>query len=191
MMDLKHLPNQERDEVVKLFLRRHWIDLLKALLFSLALFAVPVVVTFVLDITDTNFGNSEFWQALGAVLLSCYLLIAAVITMAEITDYFLDVWIVTSERIINIEQKGLFSRTVSELRLNQIQDITSEMKGFLETFLTYGDVYIQTAAERERFQFKNINNPDDVKLEIARLVDECKRRHHHPPVESSEALINS
>ena len=121
-------------------------------------------------------GNA-FWAPVGLLLLSMYLLMTAVITMAQVTDYFLDMWIVTNERIINIEQRGLFSRVVSEMRLNQVQDISSHTHGFLETFLTYGDVTIQTAGEKLQFHFKNIDNPDDVKLTIARLVTECKKRH--------------
>ena len=49
----------------------------------------------------------------------------------EFTDYYLDTWIVTTERIISIEQKGLFERTASELDLISVQDATAEVHGFL------------------------------------------------------------
>lgn len=177
MISLKSLPNQERGEVTVLFLRRYWIDLAAAILFSTALIAVPIAIGAVFNYAGLDMFSHPFWGPTGTLLLSAYLLVVAVITMAQITDYFLDIWIVTNERIINIEQKGLFSRTVSEMRLNQVQDITSHTQGFLETFLTYGDVTIQTAGERLQFHFKNIDNPDEVKLQIARLVSECKKRH--------------
>lgn len=177
MINLKALPNQERGEVTVLFLRRYWIDLAYAFLFASGLVLVPIALWGAITLGNIDLWNEPFWGPASALLLSSYMIVVLVITLAQITDYFLDVWIVTNERIINIEQHGLFSRTVSELRLNQVQDITSETKGFLETFLTYGDVYIQTAGEKSRFQFKNIDNPDEVKLTIARLVAECKRRH--------------
>jgi len=66
---------------------------------------------------------------------------------------------------------------VSELHLNQIQDVTSETRGVAATFLSYGDVYIQTAGTRERFNFKGINNPDEVKEKITNLIKSDKRRH--------------
>jgi uncharacterized membrane protein YdbT with pleckstrin-like domain len=50
-------------------------------------------------------------------------------------DYYFDIWIITSERIINIEQKGMFTRKVSELRFQKIQDVTTEVIGFLPTIL--------------------------------------------------------
>ena len=131
-------------------------------------------------------GNA-FWAPVGLLLLSMYLLMTAVITMAQVTDYFLDMWIVTNERIINIEQRGLFSRVVSEMRLNQVQDISSHTHGFLETFLTYGDVTIQTAGEKLQFHFKNIDNPDDVKIAISGLAKTCKDHHHHEPQKTPHA----
>ena len=128
-----------------------------------------------------SFNEINFWSAsigpFGAMLVSAYALFCVVILMTMFTDYFLDTWIVTTERIINIEQKGLFSRVISTLHLNQVQDVTSETHGFFATILTYGNVHIQTAGTVERFLFKRINNPDDVKFTIMRLVDDDKRRH--------------
>lgn len=177
MINLQHLPNQERNEVTILFLRRHWVDLVNVFLFTGAMLAVPAALGLALSFGDANIFSSTFWGPVSILLLSTYLLIVLVITISQLTDYFLDMWIVTNERIINIEQHGLFRRKVSEMRLNQVQDISSEMKGFLETFLTFGDVTIQTAGATLLFHFKNIDNPDEVKLTVARLVAECKKRH--------------
>ena len=63
-------------------------------------------------------------------------------------DYWLDVWIVTDERVINIEQKGLFSRSVSELHFYNVQDVTTSVRGVIPTLLNYGDVEVQTARGR-------------------------------------------
>jgi hypothetical protein len=190
MISLKALPNQEHGEVTVLFLRRYWLDLAGAFLFTLAMTIVPIAVWVAIKLGNLTIMSQPFWGPALTLLLGCYMLVVAVITMAQITDYFLDIWIVTNERVINIEQHGLFSRTISELRLNQVQDITSETAGFLGTFLTYGNVFIQTAAERERFQFKNIDNPDDVKLIIAKLVTECKHRHGDASLEQEEQITD-
>lgn len=177
MINLQHLPNQERNETTVLFLRRHWVDLLTIFVFTGAMLLVPIGITVAFSLGNIHILGATVWGPVTVILISMYLLITVVITIAQVTDYFLDMWIVTNERIINIEQHGLFRRKVSEMRLNQVQDISSEMQGFLETFLTYGDVTIQTAGAALLFHFKNIDNPDEVKLTIARLVAECKKRH--------------
>jgi hypothetical protein len=91
----------------------------------------------------------------------------------------LDVWIVTDQRIINIEQKGLFSRVVSELELENIQDITSDVRGVIATFLNYGDLFVQTAAEKERFIFRNIPDPYKVKDMIMNLQEKVETKEEN------------
>lgn len=73
---------------------------------------------------------------------------------------------------------GLFHRHASELHLSNIQDITSDTEGFLHTMFNYGHVYIQTAAEEERFTFKDVPEPDQVKDAILKLVETNKKRRH-------------
>ncbi len=78
-------------------------------------------------------------------------------------DYYFDVWIITNERIINIEQKGLFVRSVSELKFSRIQDVTSEVHGMIPTILNFGDVKIQTASDEDFFLFRQVPDPYHVK----------------------------
>ena len=87
------------------------------------------------------------------------------------TDYYLDIWIVTDSRIVNIDQKGLFHREVSTLRMERIQDVTYEAKGIVATVLGFGDVHVQTAGESEEFLIKGIANPERVKRKILGHID--------------------
>ncbi|MFA6130833.1 MAG: PH domain-containing protein [Patescibacteria group bacterium] len=176
MIDLKHLPNHERGEEAILFLRRHWITVLSLAFTGVALLMVPILAYILMRTLGWDLMGNPVTGAIASLLLSSYLLLVLVILMTQYTDYYLDTWIVTNHRIINIELMGLFSRTISELRLNQVQDVTSETIGILPTFLTYGNVYIQTAGTRERFNFKNVDNPEDVKRVILDLSNQEKRR---------------
>ena len=110
--------------------------------------------------------------------MSAYYLFIWLFFFHAFVDYYLDIWIVTDRRIVNIEQKGLFAREVSEQKLFRIQDVTSELKGIIPTFLNFGTVYIQTAAEEPRFVFKQIPDPGRVAQTIIKLVEENKRFHH-------------
>lgn len=79
------------------------------------------------------------------------------------TDYYLDMWILTDKRLIDVEQKGLFSREVSSLRLENIQDLKLEVSGFISTFVGMGSVHVQTAASEKEFIIHNAKNPEEVK----------------------------
>ena len=155
MINLKRLPNHQKNEITELFLRRHWIEIIAILLYTLILFSIPFIFYIVLTNINVDWMDS-FWGPIGALFASIYFLSSALIAITMFTDYYLDTWIVTNERIINIEQQGLFSRVVSTLHLNQVQDTTAETTGFLATILSYGDVHVQTAGSKERFLFKNI-----------------------------------
>ncbi len=176
MINLNELPNQQRGEETKIFLRRHWIEIVMMIIYTAGFALLPIIFYVILSANGVDWQGT-LWGPIGALLVSMYSLFSVLILLTMFTDYYLDTWIVTTERIVNIEQRGLFSRVIATLHLNQVQDVTSETHGFLATILSYGDVHIQTAGTKERFMFKRINDPDDVKFQIMRLVDADKRRH--------------
>jgi uncharacterized membrane protein YdbT with pleckstrin-like domain len=69
----------------------------------------------------------------------------------------------TDERLIDVEQIALFSRKVSTLSLDRVQDITTTEAGFLETFLGIGIVLVQTAGESQEFRIYGVKDPNHVK----------------------------
>ena len=176
MMRLDHLPNQRPDEHVILFLRRHWFALLAIVSAFVLLVGVPLAVGWYFFDTVEGWATHPVIGPLLVILGSIYFLSIWLFAFLEFTDYYLDTWIITNERIINIEQEGLFNRTASELDLAAVQDTTAEIRGILQTLFTYGQVYVQTAGEKGRFHFKNIDNPEHVKELITRLVEDDKRR---------------
>lgn len=173
----KVIPNSKPGEEIILTLRRHWITL--SLIFVKLIFAavLPIVFIYVVNLSNPTVFNSMLVYTLTILSMSIYLMFIWLFFFNNFLDYYLDVWIVSSERIINIEQRNLFFRSVSEKNLDRMQDITSEVKGFLPTFLNYGNIYIQTAGTQERFVFKDVPNAPEVTQEIIKIVQEYKQRH--------------
>ena len=176
MMRLDRLPNQRSDERVVLFLRRHWFALLTVAGAFVLLTGVPLLLGWYYYDQVEDWLSQPILGPIIAIVGSIYFLSIWLFAFLEVTDYYLDTWIITTERIINIEQEGLFKRTASELDLAAVQDTTAEIRGFLQTIFTYGNVFVQTAGEHGRFHFKNINDPESVKETINALVEEDKRR---------------
>lgn len=79
------------------------------------------------------------------------------------TDYYLDVWIVTNQRIIDIEQKGFFHREVTTFSIDRIEDITVTVNGLLATFIKFGDLHAHTAADGHDFVIRQAKDPLHVK----------------------------
>lgn len=145
------------DEHVIAIFRKHpfylWISGIKYAVLAL----LPSIAAPFLSDTTGNFGG------FGMTLYLGFLIILWIGFFIEWTDFMLDTWILTNERLIDVEQIALFSRRVSTLSLDRIQDITIEESGFLETLLGIGNVLIQTASEIEQFQVKGARNPVQIK----------------------------
>ena len=175
-MRLDRLPNQRPDERVVLFLRRHWFAILSIATAFTLLTSVPLLLGWFFWDTVQGWTEQEVLGPIIVIIGSIYFLSVWLFAFLEFTDYYLDTWIITSERIINIEQQGLFNRTASELDLASVQDTTAEIRGIWQTLFTYGNVFVQTGGEKARFHFKNIDNPEHVKELINALVEEDKQR---------------
>lgn len=61
-------------------------------------------------------------------------------------NFFLSLQLVTNDRIIDIDQKGIFKREVNELAVSNIQDVNYKQNGLLPSMLGYGDVVIKTGS---------------------------------------------
>jgi len=163
----------KKDEKILRIIHRHWFDifvqyipLLGLLLLMLgSFFAAPFMFT---NVTAAGSELFFFFQSLILLILWLYGFLIWV-------DYYLDVWIVTSQRVINIEQRGLFARHVSELKFTQLQDVSTEVEGFIPTLLNYGDIHAQTAAEETRFTFRHVPNPYRIKATLMELQQKAQK----------------
>ena len=168
----------DSDERILLKVRKHWIILLSETAFLLFFLALPfllyAVINF-LNISQTLIITGNM-LALAIFLLGAWLLLVWVSFFIIWTDYYLDMLIVTDKHIIDIEQKGPFSRELSTFRLDRVQDITSEMDGIIETFFNYGTIHIQTAGEDREFIMAGIPAPFEMKQFITKHHDTAIER---------------
>ncbi|HTY40011.1 MAG TPA: PH domain-containing protein, partial [Candidatus Paceibacterota bacterium] len=149
------------DERVVVTIRRHWYVMFGQTMTLLIPFLIPFFIAPLLD--NVSFLPAAAIQAYTLFFIAAWYLVLWMIFFSMWTNYYLDVWIVTNKRVINVEQLSLFSREISECRLDRIQDVTAEVHGFLPTVLHFGNVSLETAAESERFFLNGVPNPYDVK----------------------------
>lgn len=175
MLSPNHIPNKRPNEKIVMFLRRHWFAVASLVASFVLLTTIPIGLSIYYWDTLSSWLNEPFMGLGLSVGISIYAMCVWLVTTTGFTDYYLDTWVVTNERIINIEQHGLFQRVASELDLTTVQDVTAEISGVLETVFQYGDVEIQTAGEKEHFEFRHVPHPERVKEIIMQMVQEDKR----------------
>ena len=163
-----HFKDIGRQEKIIKVLHRNWFYLFQQYL-------ILVVAAFMLSGAFILLPNlypdfiADIDQSVIAFIENFFMLAIWIYGFMIWIDYYYDIWIITSERIINIEQKGMFTRKASELRFRKIQDVTTEVVGFFPTIINYGDVKIQTAGEQNEFIFRTISDPYAIKNIIMEL----------------------
>lgn len=174
----KLFPGQRDDEHLVFLLRPHWFiffgHVVKLIGFNILPFVVFIFIYYVLG---WEIPTDGLFYIIGVILISLYYIGTWLAYYHAFVDYHLDLWILTDQRIIDIEQKGLFDRIIAELNIMKVQDVTAEVHGHVATFFDYGNVYIQTAAEQQRFIFQKVPHPEEVARLIIRANDTATKRH--------------
>ncbi len=161
-----HFEGEETSEEVILLIRRHPFFILLRLFFFFILVLIPIAI----GLAFPSFIYSHKILNLFLFVSSIWYLFIWSAIFYALTMYTLDVWIVTDRRIIDSTQHGFFNRTISELHITRIQDISVQTSGVIQTFLKFGDLQVQTAGTEEKFKFFQIPHPEKIKDEIMRLA---------------------
>ncbi len=176
-MHLSKIIKQKENEKVLMLLRRHPLVLIPSLLLFLAMHIMAILIFLYVTRLYPEMIQNDIGRAFSTFLVSILLLSAWTHMYGEFLDYYLDIWVVTDDRIINVEQHGLFGRTISEADLYKVQDVTSEIKGFFPSMFSYGSVFIQSAGEKERFVFEQVPKPHEARKMIIELVQKDRSEH--------------
>ncbi len=177
MLSTKQLLHHS-DERIVYFLQHHWVVYALPGLAALVLSVTPFVA---MSIFYNRIPTGDLAEGLFVVGLSIYYLSIWLFLFTIFLQHYLDVWIVTTHRIMYIEQHSLFSRTVSEQPLSRVQDVTAEVKGVFPTLMGYGTISVQTAGAVGKFEFKEVANPTKISQSIFQLCEEAHKRVGRAP----------
>lgn len=164
----------QNEKIIALF-RKHWFVILFEL-FGLFILAVAPLGLYI-------FGRIFLFDSLGSevgiIFGFFYVLLLIILWIAGFNlwlDFYLDKLLVTTERVIEIEQRGLFSREISSLNLENIQDITIEVHGVIQTFFKLGDIHVQTSGAQKKVSISYLANPEYAKHMIMDLHNQTLNR---------------
>ncbi len=172
---------QKKDEKIELLLRRHWFTLIVPLLKRFIIFVLPLFIFFFLF--STFILKSKFFS----IFFLLWFVIGISAILYEWVVWYYDIYIITNKRIIDIDQKTLFSRSVAEASLGKVQDVSFEIDGMIPTFLKYGDVGVQTAGAEEVINLEEVYKPDEVQEKIMELQKKYDEEEGSPV--TAEELI--
>jgi len=157
------------NEKVVIITRRHWyVFLAEIITLFLGLVVPAIFIYFAEDIYGALSRHLSGFQVVNLLIFisAAWLFFLWVKFFSLFTDYYLDILIVTNQRVIDVEQKGLFARDIANATLENAQDIKIEMLGIIPTFFRFGNLYFQTAASEKEICVRGVKNPEEVKRTI-------------------------
>jgi hypothetical protein len=175
MFRLKYLPHREPNEKIVFFLRRHPFVMARLMFAYLLLGVLPLLAYYYIKNEWLMLLEGATSLVFLRLLIITFYLFWWLMVYYSWLDYFLDIWIVTNHRVLNIEQKGMFNRIMAEHKLFRIQDVMSEQKGIVPTFFDYGEIHIQTASSEKIVIFEQVAHPHRVARETIKLIENHKK----------------
>ena len=156
--------------------RKHWLNLFQRTgppLLSL----IGLIVGGVLVFGRGSLGQDD--ATMQGLLWGWFVLLFAALGwfLWNYVDYRNDVYVVTDDRIIDIEMKPLgLSAKRREGGLERVQNVTYTQNGLIANIFNYGDVIISTAASDEGYTFLMVPNPKLVQATVFQKLDAFRAR---------------
>lgn len=153
--------------------RKHWLLFLAGLLPYAILAVIPFALPNLLTLAPSLAPYAallDFSDPLLRAALGVWLLVVWTGAWGAFTRYFLNTWVLTNQRIVDIKQRSYFSREVSSVLLSRVQDVTTDVTGVLSSFLGIGTITVQSAGAEDEFRMAGIPRPEEMRDIILKYV---------------------
>jgi membrane protein YdbS with pleckstrin-like domain len=167
---------KDREEV-RHITRRHVLTMFPSLFLALILIVVPFFLMFLLF----------SWGIIGVALFLVAVLIGISIALRTLLLWDADILIVTTSRLVDVDQRGIFARSVSEAPLEAVQDVSWSRNGIIQTIFRMGNVKVQTAGATANIEAKDIPHAEAVH----ELINELRQRLAGKPISGPAAAAPS
>jgi uncharacterized membrane protein YdbT with pleckstrin-like domain len=158
-------------EEIRLVLRRHWIIFVPIVAFFLAMLFLWALVISYRDSIGVVIGGT---QAID-IMLVLFWCVVFLILYVQWTNAELDMFIITNQRIIGLEQIAFLNRLISECAIDKVQEVNSQTKGLFENILNFGSIKIHTASEESEFIMPYVADPLENARRILNVIQEGKK----------------
>ncbi len=129
----KYFDDQLEDEEVLFVFRKHPVVMRKGLVIAMVAILLGTLPSLIKPEYIYLFGGLAGGFILSLIVFAPYWI-----------SWHYSVFIVTDQRLIQITQKGLWSRSVVDIGLSQIQMVNYQVGGLQETLLGFGTIMMQT-----------------------------------------------
>lgn len=95
--------------------------------------------------------------------------------------YWQNRWFVTDDSITQVRQNSLFDRRVSQLSMENLEDVTVDQRGIIQSMFGFGTLKAETAGEHSKFQFQYCPDPNKFARAILEVHETFLHQVRHSP----------
>jgi len=150
MFQIESILQLKEEENIEAIVRRHLITLMPSLFIAMLFIVIPFFLLFPL------FGMG----VIGILFFGASIITGIILASRALFLWNADVLVITNLRIVDVDQKGILSRRVSEAPFSVIQDVSWKREGIWQTVFRMGSVSIQTAGEAANIEAELVPYPD-------------------------------
>jgi uncharacterized membrane protein YdbT with pleckstrin-like domain len=172
--------SQHSKEIILIMARKHIATNIGWLLLVFVLSFVPMfwgdfpLVALVSE--GVRFGLFTLWYL--ALLLFVF---------QKILLWFYNIYIITDERIIDVDFFGLLYKNINVTQIRKVEDVNYSQVGLMSSIFNFGDIVIQTASEQmsddrneeqSAFTFQAISRPNRVARVVMQLMEQEEKESY-------------
>lgn len=161
---------QKPNETIILFLRSHFVTNISWLIFTAILIGLPPLFTFSLPLLRIDLLSSQIIARFITTYVLFYYLMVSSYVFISFLHWFYNVFIVSSERVVDIDYSDIVIHNIAITNLSHIEDVNYTQSGFIPTFLNYGNVFVQTAGNERNFEALSVPKPREATHIISDLL---------------------
>ncbi|MFC1663292.1 PH domain-containing protein [Patescibacteria group bacterium] len=170
---------QDSEELIKI-VKRHPI----MVLVPLTIFGMFFLIDFFIM---TILLQRGWW---GVVIFILILLFSMIGAWRTTFIWSLNAFVLTNQRIMDYDQKGLFHRVVSATNYDKIQDVSYSSKGIWQSMLSLGTIHLQTAGSQANLELKSVGRPEKVVDLINSIIKNYKNDSDDPPPMPTQEFVD-
>jgi membrane protein YdbS with pleckstrin-like domain len=150
---------QKQHETIILFLRSHFITNISWIIISIILIILPIVFMLISPSFGLDFLSSPPASRFITIYILLYYLLISSYMFVSFLHWFYNVFIVTSERVVDIDYSDIVIHNIAVTSLSSVQDVHYTQSGFIPASFNYGHLFVQTAGSENNFEAYSIPRP--------------------------------
>jgi len=171
-LKLIHLNLRPGERVIKI-VRQHNSKIISSLIFAFLIFLADFFLLF-------------YFLSLGGLGLSLFgtlLILGGFYAFIKFYFWYFNALVLTTKRIIDIDQRKFFERVVSDVAYSRIKDVVVKVKGLMQSFIRSGNILLVTEGGGDNIELKNIKNPEKLRDLILNLMNDEAANPPYSPFE--------